>query len=85
MNQIPVSATPIPQYAQAQYTTTTTINPSATYVPPQIIQSNNQMTVTIPENCPPGSLLTLLTPQGTTITITCPNDVKPGSVITVSY
>lgn len=76
-----VAATPIPQYAQAQYTSTT-INPAVLYTPPQI---NQTMAITIPDNCVAGSILTVLTPQGNQISVTVPDGVKPGSIITVSY
>ena len=64
---------------------TATINPSASYVPPLAVASNRIMTITIPEGTSPGSILTVLTPQGSQMQVPVPNDVKPGAVLTVSY
>jgi hypothetical protein len=69
------------QYTSAQYTTATIVNPALeTYAPPA-----RQFTVVVPENCPPGSILTVLSPNGTQVQVTCPQNCKPGSTITVSY
>jgi hypothetical protein len=84
---VPIHAVPAyaqAQYTQAQYTSATVINPAATYVAPPVIESR-QFTVTIPPHCTSGSILTVLSPQGTQVQVTVPPDVKPGSVITVSY
>lgn len=90
LNQVPMSIVPIhavpayaqAQYTQAQYSSATVVNPA--YVAPSAVETR-QFTITIPANCTPGSILTVLSPQGTQVQVTCPPDVKPGSVITVSY
>jgi len=72
------------QYTTAQYTTATIVNPALmTYVPPAT--ESRQFTIVVPENCPPGSTLTVLSPNGTQVQVTCPQNTKPGSTITVSY
>jgi len=73
------------QYAQAQYASAVIVNPtSMTYAPP-VTSNSRQFSIQIPDNCSPGSILTVLSPTGQQVQVTCPPDAKPGSTINVSY
>ena len=44
-----------------------------------------QMQVTVPENCGPGTTLQLMTPAGTPLQVQVPANMKPGQAFTVQY
>ena len=52
---------------------------------PPAYSASRSMQVTLPNDCKPGSVITVTAPTGETLQITVPDNAEPGSVITTSY